>query len=53
MRLAKGKRITKEDRAEIAKFGEFLRDVDAGKDQRTAYAEHYGEVVFEAEDKAP
>ena len=52
MRIPKGKKITPEDHAEIAKFRAFLA---AGKPQQQAYAERYGEVVFEAgaDDKAP
>lgn len=40
---------TNSDRREIARFKDFLRSVADGKSEREAYAEKYGEVIFEAE----
>lgn len=50
-RRAKMSRITIEDRQEIAKFKDHLGDVAGGKDPLLAYAERYGEVVFDATNK--
>lgn len=52
MRLPKGKKLTGEDRAEIKKFGDFLRDVQAGMTKQAAYALHYGETIFDVTEKA-
>lgn len=48
MRVPKGARITEEDRREMAQFEKFLRTVADGKSQQEAYAETYGEVVYES-----
>lgn len=53
MRMAKGKRITAEDRRELETFATFVRAVHEGKPQAQAYAELYGEVVFDASRKDP
>lgn len=47
-RRAKMSRITIEDRREIDKFKDHLGDIASGKDPLLAYAERYGEVVFDA-----
>lgn len=48
MRLPKGKRITDGDLAEIATFGDFVKDVHSGMTEQAAYALHYGETIFDA-----
>jgi len=52
MRCPDGKPLTAEERAEIEKFGDFLRDVQAGMTEQAAYALHYGETIFDVTKKA-
>jgi hypothetical protein len=48
MRLPKGKQLTDGDLAEIATFGDFVKDVQSGMTEQAAYALHYGETIFDA-----
>ena len=52
MRIAKGQKLTEVDRKELALFGDFVRAVAKGQDQMCAYAEIYGETIYDASKKA-
>lgn len=45
--------VSAHDREELLKFEQFIKAKASGKTEREAYAEVYGEVVFDATTPAP